>query len=199
MNHISESVVDFIGVYPNALDRLVCEQVIDTTDKLLAREGIDRSGQFPNKLQGGADTSATIGATQIVAREHGMSPGIAELDQVVHQCTVQYLENFPVYQETLKSYHIKLQRTLPGEGYHVWHSESSSTIFKTRDLVWAVFLNDVLDGGETEFLYQHRRVVPEQGTVVIWPASFTHTHRGNPPLSGVKYIATGWWSSCESE
>jgi hypothetical protein len=50
----------------------------------------------------------------------------------------------------------------------------------------------VQEGGETEFLYQHMRVKPEQGTLVIWPAAFTHTHRGNPPLSNEKYIVTGW-------
>jgi len=36
------------------------------------------------------------------------------------------------------------------------------------------------------------RVKPKQGTLLIWPAAFTHTHRGNPPLSNVKYITTGW-------
>jgi hypothetical protein len=27
---------------------------------------------------------------------------------------------------------------------------------------------------------------------VIMPAGFTHTHRGNVPLSGDKYIMTSW-------
>ena len=39
---------------------------------------------------------------------------------------------------------------------------------------------------------KHLRVKPKQGTLVIWPAAFTHTHRGNPPLSNDKYIVTGW-------
>ena len=26
----------------------------------------------------------------------------------------------------------------------------------------------------------------------MWPAHWTHIHRGNPPLSGEKYIATSW-------
>ncbi len=28
--------------------------------------------------------------------------------------------------------------------------------------------------------------------MVIAPAGFTHTHKGNKPISGDKYIATSW-------
>jgi hypothetical protein len=55
-----------------------------------------------------------------------------------------------------------------------------------------MYLNDVEHGGETEFLYQKRRVSAKTGRVVIWPAGYTHVHRGNPPLSGEKYLLTGW-------
>lgn len=46
--------------------------------------------------------------------------------------------------------------------------------------------------GETEFLYYPRRIKPKQGTLIVFPGAFTHAHRGNPPLSGDKYIITGW-------
>ena len=45
----------------------------------------------------------------------------------------------------------------------------------------------------TEFLYQAKRIRPEQGLALIWPADFTHTHRGNPPLAETKYIVTSWF------
>jgi len=56
------------------------------------------------------------------------------------------------------------------------------------------YLNDDFEGGETEFLYQGVRVKPEKGKTVIFPASYTHVHRGNPPIGGTKYIATTWAS-----
>ena len=59
-------------------------------------------------------------------------------------------------------------------------------------MAWMVYLNDVEEGGETEFLYQKRKVKPKKGTILIWPGGYTHLHRGNPPMSD-KYIATGWW------
>ena len=88
----------------------------------------------------------------------------------------------------------KFQRTKPGGGYHIWHHENGSYYFQQREIVWMIYLNDIEDGGETEFLYQKKRIKPTQGTVVIWPAAFTHTHRGGL-LCGDKdkYILTGWY------
>ena len=87
---------------------------------------------------------------------------------------------------------IKIQKTKPTEGYHVWHCEHDGRLFGSRLLLVMCYLNDVEEGGETEFLYQSRRIKPKQGTIVICPSSFTHTHRGNPPLTGNKYMINGW-------
>lgn len=87
---------------------------------------------------------------------------------------------------------MKLQRTVPGQGYHQWHFESAGLPVANRLLSFVLYLNDVAEGGETEFLYQAQRVAPKAGRLVLFPAGFTHTHRGNQPLSGAKYILTGW-------
>ena len=63
-----------------------------------------------------------------------------------------------------------------------------------RILVWTIYLNDVEECGETEFLYQSKRVKAKKGDICIFPAQFNYTHRGNPPLSGDKYIITGWYN-----
>ena len=86
----------------------------------------------------------------------------------------------------------KMQKTGKGEGYHVWHSELDQPASK-RVLAWGLFLNDVEEGGELEFLHQGLRYKPRRGDLVVCPAHFTHLHRGNPPLSGDKYLATGWY------
>ena len=79
-----------------------------------------------------------------------------------------------------------------GEGYHAWHCEDDSRDNATRILTFILYLNDVNEGGETEFLYYPKRIKAEAGKLILWPAGFTHTHRGNPPLSNTKYILTGW-------
>lgn len=81
-------------------------------------------------------------------------------------------------------------------GYPYWHCElypkdaSCETLHRT--LLWTIYLNDGFADGETEFLYQARRIVPATGALLLAPTAFTHTHRGNRPRAGDKYIATGW-------
>ena len=87
---------------------------------------------------------------------------------------------------------VKIQKTKVGEGFHFWHCENAEMKARNRILAFMVYLNDVTEGGETEFLYQKCRFKPEKNTLLIWPTQFTHVHRGNPPLSNDKYIITGW-------
>ncbi|MDO6680407.1 MULTISPECIES: 2OG-Fe(II) oxygenase [unclassified Shewanella] len=88
----------------------------------------------------------------------------------------------------------KYQQSLGG--YPHWHSEhfpqSGSHEALHRVLLYMYYLNDVEQGGETEFYYQNKVIKPTKGTMVIAPAGFTHTHRGNIPISDDKYIATSW-------
>lgn len=106
----------------------------------------------------------------------------------------QYINQFDILKtvDPLNIRHVKVQKTKVGGGYHIWHHETDKRDTSNRVLAWMLYLNDIEEGGETEFLYQHTRVKPTRGTFVIWPAGFTHTHRGNPPLSNEKYIMTGW-------
>ena len=88
---------------------------------------------------------------------------------------------------------IKIQKTLPTQGYHVWHTERGPGFdMYRRSLAYTIYLNDVEEGGETEFLNHSIRVKPKTGRIAIWPAGFPYVHRGNPPLSGEKYIMTSW-------
>lgn len=109
-------------------------------------------------------------------------------------CYKEYLEKYSVLSDydrhTVFTY--KLQKTLPGGGYHIWHCEDGSQAFSKRVGVYLLYLNDVEEGGETEFLYFSKRIKPKKGTLLIFPPNYPWAHRGNPPLSGIKYILTGW-------
>ena len=116
------------------------------------------------------------------------------LNETLQPCFDEYVNVFG-HLKTVPMYSLsqKIQKTPAGGGYHVWHDENSNLEHANRCLVWMIYLNDDYQGGETEFLYYKKRIQPEKGKLLIWPAGMTHCHRGGLVLSGTKYIATGWF------
>lgn len=185
---------EFIAVYKDVFSKDYCNLVIDRMEKAFKlgygfsrqesedylRHDKDDNQIYPNAL---IDAHAVF--SDEISHEFNK--------QFWDVCYAQYADKFSILkQQSAHTIHgNKLQKTSVGGGYHLWHCEHSATS-PERLLAYIVYLNDVEEGGETEFLYQHSRLKPTQGTVVIFPAGFTHTHRGNPPLSNTKYIMTGW-------
>lgn len=120
---------------------------------------------------------------------------VTDINTYLNEALTEYVEIFTSLNENpIRSTRQKLQKTKKGGGYHRWHHEQAVIDSVQRVLVWTIYLNDVEEGGETEFLYQSKRIKARKGKICIFPAGFTHVHRGNPPLSGNKYILTGWWN-----
>lgn len=82
-----------------------------------------------------------------------------------------------------------IQHYKPGGGFYKWHSERMT--HRNRCLVFMTYLNDVEDGG-TSFKYQNIDTPAQKGLTVLWPAYWTHTHKGIINNTKEKYIATGW-------
>jgi hypothetical protein len=92
---------------------------------------------------------------------------------------------------------IQAQKYQAGLGnYNYWHCEvyPQAPLNEPlhRSLLFMFYLNDVVEGGQTEFYYQKKAISPKTGRMVIAPAYFTHTHRGCVPVSNDKYILTSW-------
>jgi hypothetical protein len=89
---------------------------------------------------------------------------------------------------------LSIQRYPPGGGFVVWHTERTGGGQQCvyRHLAFMTYLNDVADGGETEFFYQQLKVKPRKGLSMIWPSDWTHTHRGVAAPNEEKAIVTGW-------
>jgi len=105
---------------------------------------------------------------------------------------IKYIEKYKILNnvQTHSILDIKIQKTKPEEGYPLWHCENMSLHDRNRIMSFILYLNTVEDG-ETEFLDQRLKIKPEEGKLVIWPAVYTHVHKGNSPKDN-KYIITGW-------
>jgi len=191
---------DFIGVWDNFVPAPFCDQLVEYGNSHLDEVSA-------HTVHGGSDFDANImdGATMYSGNLHRDDKSFllnyasdkwsAQVNQFLKSCAIHYVHKYSQIKNVgLSSTDIKFQRTEPGGGYHLWHYENASFGFSHRELTWMIYLNDVEDGGETEFMYQKRRIKPTKGTVVIFPACMTHVHKGNLLLGdNNKYIVTGWY------
>lgn len=112
------------------------------------------------------------------------------LDKYLPEYYIQYPELNVLPPIEVKKFN--MQKYNPGEGFAEWHFENIGGL--QRILVWMIYLNDVDDGG-TEFKYQNHLEKAEQGKLLIWPAEWMFTHRGQISNTTTKYILTGWFES----
>lgn len=176
-----------IGVFENVFSSDWCNKVID-----LFENNIQYS--YDRKFQNPSLKSIDIEDLSVNFTEVNFENFNKFVEYFISNIYPLYVNKYSVL-NTFVSQHIKygkIQKTLPSQGYHIWHCETGTLSSMNRLAAYTVYLNDVKEGGETEFLYQSLRIPATQGTVCIFPSGYTHMHRGNPPLSGVKYILTGW-------
>lgn len=203
---------DFIGYYYDVYPEGYCEHLIKEFNRL-EEGGVGANRQMTDKVFKHSKDDYQIG---IELKNHNLIPfKITETDSNgfareferdscdlffngLQECYNDYTEKYSILRDNgkIRGSTMKMQRTAPGGGYHVWHSEQGPGQHANRVVVYMVYLNSFEDndGGETEFLYQRTRIKPQENLMLLWPATYTHVHRGNPVLSDkYKYIVTGWF------
>lgn len=195
MEKSNKKIDQFIGTYDNFILPASCERIINW---------FENQKQFQDTVkrtdQNLADYDANDEALSIGQYNYGVHFDVIKDVIANFKLTLfDYLKETQAlkYMGVSKAYYepFKIQKTLPGGGYHIWHIEKNFNYeMLRRALAFIIYLNDVEDGGETEFLKQSVRIKPKTGRVVIWPAAFPFIHRGNPPLKQTKYILTSWVS-----
>jgi hypothetical protein len=187
---------DFIGMYQNVFPDGFCSHAISEFERILS------SGSCGNRQdsEGAKKTLKQDYHYFLNMRNHVMSPfNNCQFMEIfwtgLQNCFDEYCDEYDSLRDlNLKCSSVKMQKTDPGAGYHIWHSEQGNGAESARCLVYSAYLNDIDDAGETEFLYQKLRIAPKENSIIIWPAAFTHTHRGNVVHGNKsKYIITGWF------
>lgn len=181
-------MTDFIGVYEGAAPFDYCERMVQQFEELERETAAWKGEESNNGLKNRKDFSFMFDRD---ARDLTI-----ETNQILDKYLSMYIDDHPsLGMQQFYSKAVKVQRTPPKGGFHTWHCEhgyGNDAAF--RNLTWTIYLNDIPDGeGETEFLEFGRKIQPKKGMITFFPASWTHTHRGNPVYTSEKYIATGWY------
>ena len=193
---MEKEIDDFIGIFDNVISKEECDEIITFFNRIQSLGKPVTRKEHENIAPTLKDNSLYLWLNEtdpltIVPSSQIMESFVRAIDV----CYFEYSKKYGTLESLSKHIlnpDLKIQKTLPGEGYHMWHCEQSARPYGGRLLLCMLYLNSVYDGGETEFLYQHKRISPVAGRVVICPGSSTHTHRGNPPLQEAKYMVNGW-------
>jgi hypothetical protein len=189
---------DFIATYTDVYPEGYCQHLISEFERLVQGgsgmsrqrgEGADRHRKDDMQLNLNIKAHQTLDFNNKDSADlffHGLQ-----------QCYEDYTSMYSVLKDgKIRGTTMKMQRTSPGGGYHVWHGEQGNNVHADRVLVYMLYLNSLTieEAGETEFLYQQTRLRPQENTMIVWPAAYTHAHRGNVVHgNNSKYIVTGWF------
>ena len=180
---------DFISVHENILSSDECEHYIKLVEHYISNglitkeeKALHNTDHFPINFNNDVNYNILSGDNLSM-----------EFLPKIKDSVDDYLKKFSVLgQEKLLIYDTKAKKIPIGGGFHNWHYENTGLQVSARKLVIQLYLNTIEEGGETEFLYMNKRIKAEQGRLIIFPAAFTHTHRGNPPIGKDKYIVSTW-------
>ncbi len=178
----------FLFEIKNALPDFLC-------DDMVARFEENQADQYQGRVGSSmTDNTELKKTTDLVAsgKEHWK-----DVDNNLFRSLAMALKSFkhkyPYFADMsrFKDMGYNLQRYQPGEYYH-WHVDADNLELASRQLVALWYLNDVEQGGETDFIHQQISITPEKGKLVLFPPFWTHEHRAAVVEKGTKYIATTW-------
>ena len=186
---------DFIEVYENTLTREVCDKVMTYTDLRLStmsedkKRGLIGGDEIDVELKDSYDLHMKLDDDNeiSISIRNALLPRIDKYIQSNPQLNL--LPRWK-YQNVYN-----LQKYNPGMGFHSLHCENTGAKPKhsvNRLAAWMIYLNTITNGGGTYFDNYDRTMDAVQGRCVIWPAYWTHMHKGIVSKTETKYIATGW-------
>ena len=190
---------NFIHVNENCMTLEQCQQLIDFFEDNPKFHGrgrvVEEKGVTPDYDKIKKCTEMFISSDDL------NKPNVLEhLSRALGLTIEQYKTKYPYLHKCARwdiSHTFKMQKYLPNEAYFVLHTENTGLVdgFAERRLIaWMLYLNDITDGGETEFPSLDIKFQPKRGSMLMWPAYWTHPHRGLPSPTQIKYIMTGWFS-----
>lgn len=175
----------FFGVYDGALSPEFCRSVI-------ARFEADPTkvvGRIGDGTKEGSIRPDIKGTTEIMfTPERG---DWADVLLHVKQCLQRYMPAYlqpwkPAFPVPLRSEDFRIARYKPGEHFSYHSDNIGGSVTRVITAQW--YLNDVAEGGATEFPWYGVGVQPREGRLMLAPVGWTFLHRGAPPVSGPKYI-----------
>ena len=178
---------NFVEIYKNAISSDDCKIIIDDINSCCLLPGTMGGVVNPEMKD--------LLVSPRYFTDH--SPVSLIIANSLESCKEEYIKKHPQLNRIHKwdvNDAYNLQKYNPGQGYHISHCENAGGSSLMRVLAWMIYLNTVNSGGTTSFDNYNIQTTSVEGSLLIWPAFWTHFHHGVVSSTETKYIATGWCS-----
>lgn len=182
-----DKLIDYVQVYKNALGAQTCGELIDIIDseRYPVKDQMVNDNSKDKLIRSGCEVLLTH-PDHNELKDNLVSSTISVLEryQIETRDSSKYIkENFDPY----KLENFRARKYPAGSGFFKTHSDITDYKSASRLLVILMYLNDVDEGGETEFPTLGIKIKPTKGLVVVFPPTFLFPHRANMPKSNHKY------------
>ena len=197
---MKEEYQEFVGIYDESVPVELCNDFVNDYEKakknrtFIDLSKINDSG-FQDQTQKSTERKDEVAFIAPVLSSIYPIPPVQEYFKFLSECFKSYRIRYGIeFRGHIYNDVFKIHKVKKSEGYHKWHYEKDNPQNIDRLMAYMTYLVVPEKGGETEFLHQSLRIDPVVGRTLIWPAGFTHMHRGLPPLDGEKMYITGWFN-----
>ena len=189
---------NFIECYSQALSSNQCNTIIREFHNDKHKEKGSLGGRVDISMKQSIDIRCRFAQGDAIQDDWTYRTQFKQYNQLIYPALIGALQLYTGKYEfmmELSSWRIyngyNIQYYGDGGGYKVLHCEHENDANAMyRILAWMIYLNDAQCG--TTFPMQDITLKPSTGDLWIWPAFWTHAHKGVTPNIGDKYIATGW-------
>lgn len=168
---------------PESLSRDFCLKCIESFEK--------DTRVHPGRTMLRVDRNVKDSLDLMIGRYKDWSDVCSVLDSALEIGIEKFKKHFNSFAESdfqltglTNNNHYQMQKS----GKYEWHHDFTISNGQWRVLTFMWYLNVPEEGGETDFVF--KKVKPETGKLVMFPATWERLHRGCPAKN--KYIITGW-------
>ena len=174
---------EFISKKNNLLTKDECDKIIDWS--------------FSNRpMDEGITKTEGYSSVALFEKDLIESPQLYSLQRAIAELKNLYIEEYPELNKYVNPWaldYVRIKWWKPGDHYSVWHSEHSPEEQQTLIRV-AQFLIYLSDNDAYTHFKRHDSVKSKCGCGIMFPAYYTHTHKGSICKKGLnRFIASGYF------
>jgi len=175
-----------IGIWDDAIPHELCDSMLEYFEKGESFESMTSGSKVRKHVRNSLEVNVTENTAEVDA-----------IYDIIGEACLQYLDNYKPFLKTFGATNWEQLTVLKypeGDGYYEWHTDSDTVGWKPpRILSVIIYLNDVEEGGATEFkFFDDIKVKPKKGRMAMFPSGWIHHHRGAKPIKGDKSILVTW-------